>query len=694
MSARRAAPAPARNAPAPFALHATAPLDPAHARGFAWATLAVVGVLALVLAAIALGPHRIGDYFTETDFYGAYADGARAIQRGSLDPSRYGVIGPLYEIVLAIVGFAIRDLLTAAELIAVACTVLAVWLWARLLALRVDARLGLAAAAFLAVNPTLIRYGYSATTDALALALQAGCLFALLTRTGVRGAALAGLLGALAFLTRYNSIVLLPAGLVAIAAGGARFERRGAAALAFAAGFVAPVAPWMLHSLAHGGSFASQLHHNIAYDVFARGRGITWDAYQGEMQSEFRSLGDVIARDPVAVIARQFVNVGEHLARDARELLGLPVALCAAAGLVLGALDGGFRRLWPVLLAGALMFLALVPAFYSERYSLAVLPLYATLAAAAFASPRFALAAGRPAVWLKALLVVVPLAMSATVARERVAYTLQQLPYQVLDVAATMRAQARPGDLVLARKPHIGYHGGAKVLAFPYVDSLPGLAAYAHEHRVRWLFYSWPEATLRPAFTYLLDTTVSVPGLRLVHATPGRPANLYEIGPGFGTVPEWMRSDTLLGLHRLQGRLRVDANHLPTLRALGRLQVARGEHRAAAQWLDRAVALDPRDLDTGLLLGESWLRAGDPRRAAQVFARLAAVAPNDPRPVIGLGWARLLAGDAAGAARTWRPVVRQGGDPGTLRRMIELYTRAGDAAAVAEARAALAALGE
>jgi 4-amino-4-deoxy-L-arabinose transferase-like glycosyltransferase len=321
MSRRRAAPPPARPRRAWFALHAPAALDPAHARGFEWATLAVVAVLALVLAAIALGPHRVGDYFTETDFYGAYAEGARAIQHGRLDPSRYGVIGPLYEVVLALAGFVIRDLLTAAELISVACTTLAVWLWARLLAARVDARLGLAAAAFLAVNPTLLRYGFSATTDALALALQAACLLVLLTRGGGRAAAAAGLLGALAFLTRYNAIVLLPAGLVAILAGGTRFERRGAAALAFAAGFAAPVLPWIAFSLANGGSFASQLHHNIAYDVFARGRGITWDGYQSDLQSQFHSLGDVLARDPGAVIARQFANVGEHLARDARELL-------------------------------------------------------------------------------------------------------------------------------------------------------------------------------------------------------------------------------------------------------------------------------------------------------------------------------------------------------------------------------------
>src|SRR5436309_13053674 len=82
----------------------------------AWA---LAGVLAIMLLAVALGPHRIGDYSTETDFYGAYADGARLIQHGHLDATRYGVIGPVYEVTLALAGLVVRDLFLAAELISV-----------------------------------------------------------------------------------------------------------------------------------------------------------------------------------------------------------------------------------------------------------------------------------------------------------------------------------------------------------------------------------------------------------------------------------------------------------------------------------------------------------------------------------------------------------------------------------------------
>ena len=76
-----------------IAWNATAPLTPTGARAWTLIAWIALGALAAVLIAMALGPHRVGDYFTESDFYGAYADGW-LIQRGRLVPSRYGVIGP------------------------------------------------------------------------------------------------------------------------------------------------------------------------------------------------------------------------------------------------------------------------------------------------------------------------------------------------------------------------------------------------------------------------------------------------------------------------------------------------------------------------------------------------------------------------------------------------------------------------
>ena len=200
-------------------LHGDPTPTPDEARQLGFAAWMVVALLGVALLFMILGPHRIGDNFAETDFYGGYVGGARALQHGHLDASRYGVVGPGYEAALALAGFVIPDLFVAAELLSWIALLTGLACWVLLLGRRADARLALVTAAFLAVNPTFFRAGYSATNDALAFALQAAALLALLTGGSRRSAVAAGLLTGLAFLTRYNAIALLPAALVAIAAG-------------------------------------------------------------------------------------------------------------------------------------------------------------------------------------------------------------------------------------------------------------------------------------------------------------------------------------------------------------------------------------------------------------------------------------------------------------------------------------------
>jgi tetratricopeptide (TPR) repeat protein len=677
-----------------FVLHAKSEPSPALDRLLARLSWLVAALLGVALLVMVFGPHRVGDYQTETDFYGQYAEGARLIQHGRLEPSRYGVVGPVYEIALALAGFVVRNLFLAAGLLSVAGSVTTLLLWAALLRRRADARAALGAVLFMAANAFFFRYGYSVTTDALAVTLQAAALYVLLARSG-RGAALgAGLLASLAFLTRYNAIYLLPAGLLAIAARGTLHERRGRAAALFGAGFAILVAPWVLYSLARGTGFSFQLHHNIAYEVFARARGIPWDTYQRDLQPQFRSLADVIARDPAAVLGRMLFNVFDHLRQDAASLLTWPLAACAALGLALGLADGAARRLWTLGAAWALLFLTLVPAFHSARYSIALLPFYAAAAALLFASPRFALALGRERrVWLKAALAALPLAAALTASWRVQARELSQLPVEVLDAARALRALARPGDRVIARKAHIAFHSGLQAEPFPFVQTLPELASCARAHGARWLYFSWPEAETRQAFWYLLDTTAVVPGLVPRKVTRPHPAVVYEIGPDFGTEPAWLANDTLFTLHVARAKLLVNERNVPALIDFAHAALATGRFAEARGAYERAAALAPRNVSLLLALGSLCLRLGDLEAGTAAFRKAEALDPGNPNVRTGLGWASYLAGRGADAATYWRPLVAQTRDSATLMSMIDLFRALGDREAEAAARAARAQAG-
>lgn len=678
-SGRRAARAGAARPPAPRAPQsAPAETSESFTRRLGWAALALTGTFALALLAMALGPHRIGDYFTETDFYGAYAQGARLIQHGQWLPARYGVVGPGYEAALALAGLAVRDLFFAAELLSILAAAATLWLWFDLVRRRLDARAALMAMLFLITNPYFFHYGYAASTDAFAMALQALALWLLLGRGGARAVGAAGLVSALAFLTRYNAVYLLPAGLIAIAGGAVR-GGRARSALLFVGGFLAPVVPWVLFSLAHGGSFSFQLHHNIAYEVFARSKGIVWDDYQRDLQPQFHNLWDVIRRDPPAVFLRMGFNLFDHLRLDAFRLMGWPVALAALLGLGVAWRARRLGELWPIGAAALLLFLSLVPVFYSERYSLPLAPIYAALAGAAFGLPVFALAFGPGGrVWGKLLLALIPLVIATdrSVAIERRA--IDQLPVEVLESANVLRTLARPGDKVIARKPHMAFHSGVEPIAFPFAKSLPELATFAHQHAVRWLFISWPEVETRPKFWHLLDTTGVVPGLTVRHVTRPHPSVLYEIGPEFGALPPWYKNDTLMTWHSARATLMVTPNDGKAMVSLSLVERALGHFDASREWAERAAEIDPRNFRALLLLGEMGIAQNDLMRARHAFQRVLDVDPRNADGLVGLGWTQLLSGDMEAAAMTWRPTVSLVTDHVTLERMAQVFARVGD----------------
>ena len=191
--------------------------DGGPSRAWDIAGWAMAGAVALVLGWIAFRLHIVGDYSTESDFYGGYAAGARLIQSGRVDPARYVVVGPGYDFALAVVGFVVRDLFTAARLVSVAGALATLLLWRSLLRPLAGSGAAFWTIAFLGVNATFLRYGYSATTDMLAIALQAATLHSVLAPAGQRAPIVAGVLAALATLTRYNSIFLLPLGVACYA---------------------------------------------------------------------------------------------------------------------------------------------------------------------------------------------------------------------------------------------------------------------------------------------------------------------------------------------------------------------------------------------------------------------------------------------------------------------------------------------
>jgi 4-amino-4-deoxy-L-arabinose transferase-like glycosyltransferase len=670
------------------ALGAAEPWSPAWAEPAARVVLALFAAAAL---AMVHGPHTVGDVFTETDFYGAYAEGAGLWQRLAVDPSRYGVVGPVFELVLGLVGFVVRDLFLAAQWISVLAMTVALACWHRVLVRSLGPVAALCALALLATNAQVYRHAWAATTDALAFGLAAASFAALTGALPRAGARTAGVLAALAFLTRYTSVVLLPTGVLALALGWTGLHRgqRAAAVRGFLLGFVATAAPWLAFSFGSGQRFQFQFHHNLAYEVFAKWRDIPWDTYQREIQPRFPDLASVIRENPAAVFGRLFINLREHLWFDARDLVGGAVGATAVLGTVLLFADRAASRLRPLALYALLLYLALVPVFHSPRYSMALLPLWVALAGHAFGSRRLAAPWGRGGAWLKPLLVVVPLAFALRDTTAATARTLEQLPREARRLADQVRPLLRPGDRVLARKAHFAFHAGITPLAFPFTDSLRTLGDYTRAQGVRWLYFSWPELELRPVFAFLLDTTARVPGLTLRAASDDHPAVLYEIGPEFGTEPEWYLDPTRKGVHDARATAQVRHDDVRSRLILALWEREQGRPEEAQPWLDEALELAATDDGVRMLAADNLLRSGRPQQAEAQFRTLLVKRGDDPRVQSGLALALHLQQRHGEAAALWRPVLGITEDPATLAAMATSFAAVGDAATAEAARTRL-----
>jgi len=656
----------------------------------AWAVVAAVG---LTLLWLALRFHRVGDYLTESDFYGGYAQGAALIRHGRLDPARYQVVGPVYDLLLALTGSIVRDLFTAGKLISVAagCGTLASWLL--LLKRRADAAAGLAAVVLLAANAQFVRYGFSATTDMLALGLQAACLCALLGARGRWAPLVSGALAGLATLTRYNAAVLLPAGLACIAWPGAvAGTSRRRVALLFVCGFALVSGPWLAWSIGHGQVPGAMLVRNFAYyatpDAARNTQDLPGDL--GTPDAPEVSLGDLVQRDGGALAVRSLRAIPEHLASDAGELLGWPVAILCLLGVPFLLQEPRLRTLKPLVIPWAALFLALVPVFYSPRYSLPLAPFYLALAAIAIASPRYTFAVGAARVPLKWITALVPLGFTVLTNVSLQRQLESQTPVEVVEAGAALRAAAPPGARVVSRKGHIGYYSGLEIAPFPRLQKLSDLAEHCRRSHADFLYFSWLEVQLRPDFSYLLDTTSEVPGLTVVHTTDRQASVVYRIGPEFGRDPAWFGDPLLSQVHWQRVLVRSLPGPLaaPQRNLLAAYALDQGRPAEALDQAQRATVEAPRDTMAWVLTGEALRRLGRFEEAERAFRAALVLDPDETRSRIALGWIQLRAGREGQAAATWRPAIAMAGDDSTLAAMRALYGKLGDREAAQAVEAA------
>ena len=498
--------------------------------------LFIAGIYCTTIAAIAFSFHRIGDYAVETDFYWAYAPHAKQILAGNLVVDQFK--GPGYELVLAVFGAVMHDFFHAGMIISIVSAGAVLFFTYRLIDRLFGSEAAFLTCLVVATNHIFLVSSYTASTDMFFNMLAVIVLYLLLRREEIRLREItaAGLVAGFAYVTRYNAVSFFLAaivGLLLLDYARVDWRKRLVTTGSFLGASLLFIVPWGLYCKAQTGSFFYNNNHlNIAYEMFGKGR-MSWDEYCFAYSSQFHSYFDVVAHDPILFFKHIGINVFDHIWSDFSLLMGLYVGVFAVGGVIALAVQRINRRQAMFFLFAGAFYLVLLPVFYGERFSLYLAPTFALLAIAFFQWKSFP-SPGFQRFGLKHLLLAGVIAISANLSFRHVEAEISSGPVEILqirDVFFQNPGNSKPGQHIVARKPHIAYYLNMDFTPFPYVNTLEELLTESRKSGATHLYYSTIEAGLRPQFRFLLDARRAPPELRPIVQTAFPPSVLYELKP-------------------------------------------------------------------------------------------------------------------------------------------------------------------
>jgi hypothetical protein len=414
---------------------------------------------------------------------------------------------------------------------------------------------------------------------------------------------------------------------------------------------------------------------------------MSWDQFWDTVAPRFHSFGDVLRFDPAGAAAHLGRNFALRWTRDLRQLLPVWFGAMAFAGALIHLRKAPRHPAW--LLFYGLSYATLCLAFYAPRFFLYLVPFYLG-AAALLVFPAAPWAQRWPA--LRLGLATVALVASAFATGQEIAVLVHQQPEEMRIAGRFLAARAKPGDRVLARKPHVAYFAGMEYGQVPTAERIAGLIWEARRAHAGYVFLSGMEYALRPQLSLLMQEDVRLPGLtplKRIHIDDARYGTVFQVDPA-SPADTAFRDSMVASLDRFLPKVAGDPNQLAYL---GALYFYEERYDRSLDCLDRAIALEPRALGSvsyraivlsslgrldesardcetviagsrafpathALLLGSIRAQQGRLEESRRQIEAAAKAQPALPGAQICLGAIRLATGDRAGGDEALTRAVR------------------------------------
>lgn len=459
----------------------------------------------VVMLIVSLNYHTIGDYGVETDFYEGMVYEAKEFLKGNLIIEGYK--GPLYPVFLALLGFIFKDYFALGVIICVVSASVFLFFTYKTVEKIYTPQIAFGVVLLMMSNSVFIQYSYSAGTDLFFCALAMISIYFLVKGKELKLSYLflAGLFASLAFLTRTNGLFLPAAALfcfVGIKYTSRHWKKIFQHSLIYIGGFLLLNIPWSIYKYIHKGDFFYDRNFtNIAWELFGQGK-MSWDYFQAVESPKFNSMADVFLRDPFHFLKEIFViNFYENFVGDLEKLLSIPFAVVLVIGII-----ALFKRKYVknqvfFLINILFAFLILLPAFYSERFSLFLISGYALIVLLLLNLDQLdKIKVGG----LKLSLLIFSVVFCWSLV-EGITHNSKQIDFGPQEVLAI--SQAAPDSIkteanwVIARKPHIGYYLNMSYRKIPYVSTYDSLLTWMKQKKADYFFVSSFEAQTLMSYT-------------------------------------------------------------------------------------------------------------------------------------------------------------------------------------------------
>jgi hypothetical protein len=348
---------------------------------------------------------------------------------------------------------------------------------------------------------------------------------------------IAAVLGGLSYLTRYNGVFLLGFVFIILFVNywNINWIRRLKSSAVFVSVFILTFTPWGFYCLSEKGSFFyNENYKNIAFELYGKGN-MSWDKFWFSESNSFTSLFDVIGRDTLLFISTTVGNIGENFLLDMERLMGLYVGAFIILSLILLLISNPIKN-WKsretgYYLSNLFFFALLTLVFYSERFSIFLIPFYSVIAVQPFFLEKFTFNKRFP-LKLGYLIVIALIAVTMNNSISINSSRINSGPQELLVLQNWYDSnipESERGKKIAARKPHVAYYLGMDFALLPMTDSYEELIEKLRLNNVDYLYFSPIEAGLRREFKSLLNPKSSHPGLKVVVFFNSPPSVLYRI---------------------------------------------------------------------------------------------------------------------------------------------------------------------